>query len=593
MENDNKKFHWGITMYKVISFLKPYRVAMGVALFLMLLELFVELGQPLIMAKIIDDGIMQKDLSVVLQWGGILIGMSFLAFLSGITNSFYAAHVSQSLGYDVRRGLFEKVQSFSFADFNRFPTSSLITRMTNDVQQIQNTMFMSLRIAMRAPLLVLGGIIMAFLVNVKLALIITIAIPLLLLFLSWVMKRGGELFQSVQEKLDGVNNVMRENLSGIRLIKAFLRRGHEAKRFTAATENLKDETVSVLRLMELTMPVLLLVMNLGIIGVLWFGSFEISAGNATVGEVVAIVNYATRITGAFSIISWIIMAFSRAKASSNRISKVLSTETDLSERDERELLPEQVDGKVEFRSVTFQYPGSSSPVLQNISIVAKPGETIAILGATGAGKSSLFQLIPRLYETTEGSILIDGIPIDLIKAEALRNLIGYVPQEALLFSGSVKDNIAWGKPEATIEEMIFAAESAQIHETIMKLPKQYDTVVGQKGVNLSGGQKQRISISRAILRKPKILLLDDSTSALDLKTEAKLLHALREYTCTTLIITQKISTAMEADKIILLEEGKILAEGKHDELLRSSSLYQQIFKSQFGEEELHHAQKAR
>jgi ATP-binding cassette subfamily B multidrug efflux pump len=587
------KFHWGITMYKVISFLKPYRVAMGVALFLMLLELFVELGQPLIMAKIIDDGIMQKDLSVVLQWGGILIGMSFLAFLSGITNSFYAAHVSQSLGYDVRRGLFEKVQSFSFADFNRFPTSSLITRMTNDVQQIQNTMFMSLRIAMRAPLLVLGGIIMAFLVNVKLALIITIAIPLLLLFLSWVMKRGGELFQSVQEKLDGVNNVMRENLSGIRLIKAFLRRGHEAKRFTAATENLKDETVSVLRLMELTMPVLLLVMNLGIIGVLWFGSFEISAGNATVGEVVAIVNYATRITGAFSIISWIIMAFSRAKASSNRISKVLSTETDPPENEERELLPEQVDGKVEFRSVTFQYPGSSSPVLQNISIVAKPGETIAILGATGAGKSSLFQLIPRLYETTEGSILIDGIPIDSIKAEALRNLIGYVPQEALLFSGSVKDNIAWGKPEATIEEMIFAAESAQIHETIMKLPKQYDTVVGQKGVNLSGGQKQRISISRALLRKPKILLLDDSTSALDLKTEVKLLHALREYTCTTLIITQKISTAMEADKIILLEEGKILAEGKHDELLRSSSLYQQIFKSQFGEEELHHAQKAR
>lgn len=578
-------------MFKVISFLKPYRVAMGVALCLMLIELFVELGQPLLMAKIIDEGILKRDLAVVIQWGGILIGMSFLAFLSGITNSFYAAHVSQSLGYDVRRGLFEKVQSFSFADFNRFPTSSLITRMTNDVQQIQNTMFMSLRIAMRAPLLVIGGIIMAFLVNVKLALIITVAIPLLLLFLSWVMKRGGELFQSVQEKLDGVNNVMRENLSGIRLIKAFLRRGHEAKRFTAATENLKDETVSVLRLMELTMPVLLLVMNLGIIGVLWFGSFEISTSNSTVGEVVAIVNYATRITGAFSIISWIIMAFSRAKASSNRISKVLSTETDMAECEEIELLSEQVSGKVEFRSVTFEYPGSPSPVLQNVSFEAQPGETIAILGATGAGKSSLFQLIPRLYETTEGSILIDDIPIQSIKAEALRNQIGYVPQEALLFSGTVKDNIAWGKPDASIDEMIVAAESAQIHETIMKLPKQYDTVVGQKGVNLSGGQKQRLSIARALLRNPKILLLDDSTSALDLNTEAKLLQALKEYTCTTLIITQKISTAMEADKIILLEEGKILAEGKHGDLLRDSSLYRQIFKSQFGEEELQHAQK--
>lgn len=577
-------------MYKALSFLKPYRIAIVIAIFLTLVELFVELFHPLLMAKIIDDGILEGDLSVVLKWGGVMVGISFIAFTAGILNSFFAAHVSQSFGYDMRKGLFEKVQSFSFTNFNIFPTSSLITRMTNDVTQLQNTIFMALRIMLRAPLLVIGGVIMALLVNVKLALILVLTIPFLISFLIWVMRKGGTLFRDVQAKLDGVNRVMRENLAGMRLIKAFLRRTHEGKRFTKANEELKDRTVLALRVIEVAMPVLLLVMNISILGVLWFGSFEVSKGDATVGEVVAIINYAMRITAAFSVFAFIIMGFSRAKASSQRISEVLDTEIDLVDSAEMNTSLRILDGKVEFDNVSFHYPGTESPVLQSISFSAKPGHTVAILGATGSGKSSLFQLIPRLYDVSKGDICIDQINIRNMKLETLRKQIGYVPQEVLLFTGTVKENIAWGKENASMEEIIEAAQSAQIHETIDKLPNKYETIVGQRGVNLSGGQKQRISIARALIRNPKILLLDDSTSALDLNTEAKLLKSLKEYECTTLIITQKISTAKEADSIILLEEGLILDEGNHEYLLKHSSLYQQIYKSQFGEEYYSHVQ---
>jgi ATP-binding cassette subfamily B multidrug efflux pump len=570
----------------VFSFLKPYRIAISIALTLMLVELFVELLNPLLMAKIIDDGILKRDLSLVMLWGGIMVGMSFIAFTAGIINSFYAAHVSQSFGYDVRKGLFAKIQSFSFANFNLFPASSLITRMTNDITQLQNSVFMGLRIMLRAPLIVIGGLIMALIVNVKLALILVLIIPILIIFLLWVMKKGGRLFSAVQKMLDGVNSVMRENLTGIRLIKAFLRRDHEVKRFSYANDNLKDRTVSALRLMELTMPVLLLVMNVGILCVLWFGTLDVSTGNATIGEVVAIINYSTRITGAISILSWIIMAFSRAKASSERVKDVLDADIDLNESEDMDPTIRIVEGKVEFNQVSFKYPDTQISVLRDISFNVLPGQTVALLGATGSGKSSLFQLIPRLYDLNKGDILIDNNNIRTIKLEYLRKLIGFVPQEAHLFTGTIKDNISWGKEDASMDDIIEAAQSAQIHETIEKLPKQYNTMLGQKGVNLSGGQKQRISIARALIRKPKILLLDDSTSALDLKTESKLLHSLKTYSCTTLIITQKISTAMEADKIVLLEDGSILEEGTHTNLLKSSSLYQKIFQSQFGEEKL-------
>ncbi|WP_078549957.1 ABC transporter ATP-binding protein [Litchfieldia alkalitelluris] len=568
-------------MLKVFSYLKPYRIAVTIALTLMLVELAVELLHPLFMAKIIDDGILKGDTQVIIKWGLIMVGMSFLAFTSGIINSFYAAHVSQSFGLDVRKAIFDKVQSFSFSNFNLFPTSSLITRLTNDVTQIQNTVFMSLRIMLRAPLLIIGGMIMALIVNFRLALIFLIVIPILFIFLVWVMNKGNSLFKSVQERLDSVNNVMRENLIGIRLIKAFLRRKYEVQKFTKANEKLKDRTVSALRLMEVTMPVLLLIMNLSILVVLWYGSTRVNLGDAQVGEVVAIVNYATRITGAFSIFSFIIMAFSRAKASSNRITEVLDTDIDMDEAGENE---SSLNGKIEFRDVSFTYPGTDTRVLDHISFTVNQGQTVAILGATGSGKSSMFQLIPRLYDVEEGSVLIDDRDVRDIKSDSLRKQIGYVPQEALLFTGTVKENIAWGKENATEEEMIQATKAAQIYETLLRLPKGFETVIGQKGVNLSGGQKQRLSIARALVRKPRILLLDDSTSALDLKTEAKLLAALKNYTCTTLIITQKISTALDADMILLIEDGQLIAKGTHEQLVNESALYQKIYQSQYREE---------
>lgn len=576
-------------MLKVLSYLKPYRIAVAIALALTLTELAVELIQPLFMAKIIDEGILKSDLSVVLKWGSIMLVFSLISLAAGVLNSFYAAHTSQSFGFDVRKSLFDKVQSFSFANFNLFPASSLITRMTNDITQVQNTLFMSLRIMLRAPLMIIGGLIMAFFVNVKLALILFIVVPFLFIFLKWLMSIGGSLFKTVQEKLDSVNGVMRETLTGIRLIKAFIRRKHEVKRFTHANEDLKDQTIKALRLMEITMPVLLIIMNISIIGVLWFGSIQVNSGGVKVGEVVAIVNYATRITGAFSIFSFIIMAFSRARASSNRIVEVLEAEVDLSDQEDADSTFYVKEGKVEFKHVAFQYPDTETPALTNITFTVNPGQTVAILGATGSGKTSLFQLIPRLYDVADGEVLIDGIDVREMKMENLRRKIGFVPQEAVLFTGTVKENIAWGKENASMDEIIEAAIDAQIYETIKGFPNMFEAKLGQKGVNLSGGQKQRLSIARALVRKPKILLLDDSTSALDRRTEAKLLEALKKYTCTTLIITQKISTAMEADRILLLEEGKLLAEGTHESLLEKSPLYLEIFRSQLREERRNYA----
>jgi ATP-binding cassette, subfamily B, multidrug efflux pump len=418
----------------------------------------------------------------------------------------------------------------------------------------------------------------------KLSLVLVISIPVLVFFLGWVMKRAAKLFKLVQKKLDNVNGVMRENLIGMRLIKAFLRKEHEIGRFDDANEELKRKTVSSLRLIETTMPVLMLVMNMAIMIILWLGSEFITMGDIQVGEVVAIVNYATRIAASLSVFSWLIMVISRAKASAERVTEIFETPIDIDEGKAESKNGAVNGGGIKFLDVSFRYPGTETPILKNLTFSIDPGESLAIIGATGSGKTSLFQLIPRLYEVESGSIQIDGQDLKDIPLNSLRNRIGYVPQEALLFSGTIKNNVAWGKEGASMEEIMAAAMHAQVHETVMKLPKQYETQLGQKGVNLSGGQKQRLSIARALVRKPKILLLDDSTSALDLKTESKLLAALKDYTCTTLIITQKISTAMEADKILLLESGQVLALGKHQDLMQTSDLYRKIVRSQFGEE---------
>ncbi|MGM8216076.1 ABC transporter ATP-binding protein [Bacillaceae bacterium W0354] len=571
-------------MKLVVKILKPYYLHMVIAWILMLVELTVELLLPFFLKNMIDNGIVNKDLNTIIFWGSIMVGLAFLSFTAGIINSFYASHTTFNFGYDIRKKLFDKVQAFSFKNLNDHPTSGLITRFTNDVRQIQNGIFMIVRIMLRAPLLVIGGVVMAFLVNWRISLVFLITVPLLIGFLFLVLKIASRLFEKVQEKLDYVNRVMQENLSGIRLIKAFLRRNYEKSRFEKSNFALMDYTKKSLRLIETAMPILLLVMNTSLLFILWFGNNEVLNNNAQVGEVVAIVNYALRVSMAISMFGWLSMAFARMKASADRIERVMDTEIDLLEKENADPTYTITDGKVEFDNVSFRYSNLKEDVLSNITFTAKPQERIAIIGATGSGKTSLFQLIPRLYDVTGGTIVIDGHDVKDFALDSLRKKIGYVPQAPLLFTGTIMENIAWGKEDATKEEIVQAAKDAQIHDTIINLPKGYDTKIGQKGVNLSGGQKQRVSIARALVRRPKILMLDDSTSALDLKTEAKLLEAIQTYECTTLIVTQKITTAMDADQIILLDYGKLLAMGTHQELLDESELYRKIVISQFGKE---------
>ncbi len=564
--------------------LRAYKAAISIALALTLTELFVELLQPYIISKIIDDGIVASNLSNVWKWGGVLFGLTLVSFLAGITNSFYSSHVSQSFGYDLREKLYEKVQAFTFSMFTTFPAAGLITRITNDVSLIQNTLFMALRIALRAPLLIIGSLVMSFLVLPGLAIYMLIFVPILAIFLIWVVRKAGSVFRIVQTKLDGVNGMLRESLIGMRLIRAFVRMNREHQRFAGASGDLADRTKAALRITETTMPVILFIMNLSILAVLWFGSKQIQTGDASIGELVAIINYAARMTGALSIMSMIIMGYTRARASAERIQAVLSAEVDLTDSDQPTKIMQQLEGTIAFQRVSFRYPQSQENALTDISFMAKPSEMIAIVGATGSGKTSILQLIPRLYDASSGAVMVDGMDVRELSMKELRGQIGYVPQEPLLFTGTIRENITWGNEQATLDDIMAAARSAQIHETIIGFPDGYDTVLGQRGLNLSGGQKQRISIARALVRKPSILLLDDCTSALDAKTEARLLDALRSYPCVILMVTQKISATLRADHILLLEDGRLLASGPHDALIESSPLYRSIYHSQYGEE---------
>lgn len=568
----------------VLSFLKPYKLPAILAYMLMLIELAVELLLPFFLGKMINNGVVNQDIGNIVMWGGIMIGLAFTAFIAGIINSFYASHVSWGFAHDIRERLFAKIQEFSFANLHKYPTSGLMTRFTNDVRQIQNTIFMILRIMSKAPLIVIGGVTMAFIVNAKLALIFLVTVPILIGFILWVLKIASRLFNNVQKSIDNVNRVMQENLAGMRLIKAFFRRNHEKTRFTEANKELASRTRFTFRFVESSMPVLLFVMNLSLIFIIWFGNTQAIAGETNVGDVVAIVNYAMRVAMSISMFTFIIMGLSRMKASADRISEVLHLKVDLKDTNESDTTLKVSHGSITFRDVSFSYPDSDKQVIDHVSFTVEAGERLAVIGSTGAGKTSLFQLIPRLYDAKTGQIKIDHKEIQAYSLDHLRGSIGYVPQSPLLFTGSITDNIAWGKNDATTEEITQAAKDAQIHDTIMELDQQYATRVGQKGVNLSGGQKQRISIARALIRKPKILMLDDSTSALDLTTESHLLTAIDSYDCTTLIITQKISTAMRADRILLLDEGKMLAIGSHEKLLETSELYQRLVESQFGKE---------
>lgn len=548
---------------------------------LMLVELAVELTQPLLIRKIIDDGIVVRDSHTIWLWGAIMMLLALFAFLAGICNSFFAGYAAQNFAYDLRNALFIKVQSFTMTTFLRFPSASLITRLTNDVSQVQQVFFMSLRIMLRAPLVVLGSLIMAFYVDASLAIYLGIGIPILAVFMFMMVKKSIVHFAVVQRKVDRVNRMIQENLQAMRLVKAYLRGLYEASRFEKVAKALKKDTSSALRLMEYIQPILLIVMNIAMLAILWFGAGQIQEGKTNIGDIAAIVNYTMRMTGSFSMFAFIITLFSRAKASATRMEEILLTRDGI----EDIILPSKIEmsskkGEIIFENVSFKYPQTNRYVLKNMSFSCKQGEKIAIMGATGSGKSTLFQLIAKFYEVEEGRILVDGVDIKEWNVENLRQSIGYVPQRSLLFTGTILDNITWGKTNATKEEVIKASKQAQIYDSIIDFPNGYQTRVGQKGVNLSGGQKQRLSIARAILRKPEFLLFDDSTSALDVKTESALWKALEDEQATMLVVTQKIRTAKGANRIILLEDGVLSAFGTHDELLASSTLYQRISQSQ-------------
>ena len=568
-------------MKDIISYVKPYKWSAFIALFLMLVELFVELIQPLIMAKIIDDGIRAQNNQLILQWGATLLVLSFVAFLSGVANSYFSSHTAQSFGFDLRNALFEKIQSFTLATYQKFPASSLITRLTNDVSQVQTVLFMSLRIMLRAPLAVMGSIIMAFYVNAKLALFLVIGAPIVVIFLVIMVVKGVAYFSKVQHRVDQLNRVLQENLQAIRLVKAYLRGTYETSRFEKVAGHLRIDTVKALRTMEYIMPALLFIMNMSLLAVLWFGTKQIADGTTPLGDVVAIVNYAMRITGSFSMFAFIIIFYARAKASAERMVEVLNVDNEFEIMSSSEDIAGKLkSGEVMFDNVSFKYPESDKYVLQNVSFHVKAGEKLAIMGATGAGKSTMLQLIPRFYDVTAGQILVEGLNVKAWKVQQLREVIGYVPQQSLLFTGSIAENIRWGNVEAEMDAVLHATMQAQIHTSVEDFPQGYNTKVGQKGVNLSGGQKQRLSIARALLRKAHILMLDDSTSALDVDTEQALWDALESEKATMLVVTQKIRTAKEADKILLIDAGQVVAYGTHNDLLKSSALYKRIAISQ-------------
>ena len=550
-----------------------------------MVSVFTDLLQPVLLASIIDQGIMNGDVTFILMKGMQMIGIAFIGLASGFFSTVLSSRTGQNFGADIRAAIFKKVQTFSFANLDEFKTASLVTRLTNDVSQVQNIVLMSLRLMIRAPLICIGGLIMAISINGRLALILLVAVPLLGITNYFIIKKSFPLFYVVQEKLDRLNALMRENLAGVRVVKAFVRGDLEQKRFGIANDEYRSTATYASRVVALMMPLIMLIMNLSSVAVIWFGGLQVNAGTMQVGQVLAFINYMSQILFSLTMVGFIFVSISRARASSDRLVEVLNTEVDITDTEESVEATIKT-GHVVFENVSFSYTVSPEPVLDNISFEAKPGETVAILGGTGAGKSTLVNLIPRLYDPTHGRILIDGHDIRTIRIDSLRNAVSMVLQDTILFSGTIRDNIRWGKEAASDEEVEHAAKLAQAHGFILECPQQYDTILGQRGVNLSGGQKQRIAIARALIKKPPILILDDSTSSVDVATEARIQQALnKELNSTTVfIIAQRISSVINADKILVLENGKIVGEGTHGELLKTNPVYQEIYQSQQGGE---------
>ena len=565
-------------MKVVYSYAAKYKWLIVVALFFMFIELIIELIQPLFIQEVIDNGILSNDINHVILYLLIMTGVSIIAFLAGIFNTYFTSHLTNMFGYDLRMAIFTRIQHFTLSTFSKYSTSSLITRLTQDVLQTEMLLFMSLRILLRAPLLVIGSLFMSFMVNPTLGFYLSLLTPILVVFLFFTARKGAAIFLRVQHWLDRINRYIQQNLEAVRLIKANDRGQFETNKFAKIAGKLRDDTTFALRLMESILPVLLIIMNGSLLLVLWVASDLLSNNSVAVGEIVAVINYALRMQGGFSMFAFLIIATSRAKASSDRIKDVL--ESPIAKTDSPQYAESESEGYVSFKNVSFKYPNSSKYVLKNISFDIHDNENFVIMGGTGSGKSTLISLIPNMYDPTDGEVLVNGREVREWPTQDLRQTIGYVPQSAVLFTGSIYDNLLWGNLKAEEDEVMLSSEKAQIHDNIMSFDENYQTPVGQMGVTLSGGQKQRLSIARALVRKPAILILDDSTSALDVKTENNLWDALSSEKVTRIIITQKISTAMTADRVLLMDDGEVSALGTHEELLETSSLYNEIYASQ-------------
>lgn len=571
-------------MIKLFKYLKPYWVFAVAAPLFMLIEVSMDLFQPLFMQRIIDVGIVNGDLPYVFSTLLLMLGVAIVGYIGGVGCSYFSAIAAVNMATDVREELFAHVQGLSYGNIDRLKTGNLITRLTNDVVQVQRIVMMMMRIMVRAPLQVIGSLVMTYMISPKLFVILLAIVPLLVIAIALVIWKGYPLYRIVQRRLDRVNTVMQENLSGIRVIKAFVREDFEKKRFSKANDDFTETTVKVSRTMAIMSPITMILINGGVVAVLWFGNAEVLNGHIQVGKVMAFINYLLQLLNALMIFANLMMMYSRGQASAERIQEVLMTEPDIEEMAN----PIEVDGfkgNLVFDHVSFSYNNhGSEPVLTDISFVAKPGEKVAIIGSTGAGKSSLVNLIPRLYDVTSGKITIDGIDIKTMNSQSLRSHIGMVLQQSVLFSGTIVDNIRYGNEKADMEDVIVAAQGAGAESFINGFVDNYQTVLGQKGVNLSGGQKQRLSIARGLIRHPHILILDDSTSAVDVTTEAIIQTAIKAMTedAIVLMVAQRISSVLDADRIIVLDDGHVVGNGHHENLIMTNKAYIEIYESQLG-----------
>ena len=573
------------SLRRMIHFIKPYKAPAIISMLLLLGVVVSDLLIPRLTQRIIDEGIANQDTRMIATTALLMLGAAILSALFSVGNTLLSVRVAMGTSTDLRSAIVRQVQTFSFGNLDRIQTGQLLVRATSDVNMVQMMVLMSLRMFTRAPLWMIGSVVLLVTTSPRLASLMLALLPLVLGIIWFFLVKARPLFLSVQQRLDRLNQVLQENLAGARVVKAFVREHHENARFDQANRNLTAENMRVMQLIAVLIPTMMTIVNLGVVGVLWFGGELAITGDLTVGEIVASVNYMAFSLFPLMMLGGMVGPISAADASASRIWEILDSAADVQERPQARPLSE-VKGRVTFEDVYFSYNhGCEESVLNGINLVAEPGQTVAILGATGSGKSSLIHLIPRFYDVERGRVTLDGVDVRDLPLDALRAQIGVALQEPVLFGGTARDNIRYGRPSATEEEVIVAAKAAQAHDFITAFPDGYDTTIGQRGVNLSGGQRQRIAIARALLVRPKILILDDSTSAVDVETEAKIEAALEELMadCTTFIIAQRISTVLNADKIVVLECGQVAAEGAHAELIESSPIYREIYESQLGD----------